>query len=1174
MNITDFKCVYDSSKKDVTEKILSDAHELIKKVIINESSQENFGKKFTHSCIGEPYSKLYVDDSNIDEFVNIHWGLLTTSYDINYDPHYTENASEISILCVDLDFVQTTNVRLYSDDLIKDVIANIFHIFANNIEHNSLKDKLCCYVTEKEQPDIKNLSSDKLKDTQYKDGIHLFFPKIFFTYEMKKFLLNNIYLTFQKKKLLNDIIDSNYLVKTKYSDIVDQSCDKIMMYGCTKVEIKTKYKSYPYTLTRILECEFTGSNDYEYYNNNIKELDNNIVDTYTKKYNVAYYLSLRKYKNSYPIAVMNKKVQEKIQEKNTEKGISIDNYIPKFFEKKLIKLMPNKKTHFPSPKELEVASFVNLYTIDRATNYHTWKNVGLMLKTLGSQQGEHIENYFNIFDKFSKIANNYDSESVRKLYDSFNSEVLIKNVHISESSLRSWAKKDNSKKYDDIIINKWSAKYLATKSCDITLVAKMYHEIFGHKYIYNPKERQWMIFDGVRWLIRKEPSVIRLELSDKLSLKFLEISNAFAKLTTRFNIDEEDGYNEEDNKKITAKNNMYYKLSKDMSTIARSLQNPVYKKKVMIELSDIVANETINDQIDNSTTLIGFENGVFDLETMQFREALPEDYISMSTKYNYPVTENEIKSMDEGIQFWKNFFKSIHINDEVRDYRLLLTASHLKGGNKRQKFYASVGMTGCHAKGTKIMLINGTYKNVELVLNSDILMGDDRTARNISELIRGYGMLYTIQSDDNFCYTVNSDHILSLIVVNNYFQHNGITRWFAITNNEIHGVEANNSNIDQLLISFPPILTNSILNINIKEYLSLRKKVAPYFCINEFIKEYRRPTSTKIECHNISIIDKYYGKYYGFSVDKNQLYLLEKSIVTHNSNGKSKYVSAIEAAFGDYYGTVSPALITKSRGKSNEASPEINFIKKKRYIVMQETEKNDTIMVGLVKSLTGGDGIMARQLYSSEYSTSFQGTIELFTNILPKLNSTDGGIVRRIEITKWNTEFVTFITDKNGVKQAKKHEKLVKMKNNYREIDIEIDEKIKKYKSALMYMLLTEYYPKYLKYMNGSINGTKGLVVPDEIVKANTEYRQENDEAYMIFTGVYEQTTLKNAILLPISRIYEELYSTNRRIKSVVKNAQGLQTYFESDESMFELVEDINKKNSFCLKGWKRMEGF
>ena len=78
-------------------------------------------------------------------------------------------------------------------------------------------------------------------------------------------------------------------------------------------------------------------------------------------------------------------------------------------------------------------------------------------------------------------------------------------------------------------------------------------------------------------------------------------------------------------------------------------------------------------------------------------------------------------------------------------------------------FLGPTGTGKCHGKGTKIMMYDGTIKNVEDVEVGEYLMGDDSTPREVLSLARGEEQMYKIipnKGGDEF--TCNESHILSL----------------------------------------------------------------------------------------------------------------------------------------------------------------------------------------------------------------------------------------------------------------------------------------------------------------------------------------------------------------------------------------------------------------------------
>ena len=75
---------------------------------------------------------------------------------------------------------------------------------------------------------------------------------------------------------------------------------------------------------------------------------------------------------------------------------------------------------------------------------------------------------------------------------------------------------------------------------------------------------------------------------------------------------------------------------------------------------------------------------------------------------------------------------------------------------------ARPAMGKCLGRGTKIVMFDGSLKNVEDIEVGDQLMGDDSTPRNVLSLARGREKMYWIRQNKGIDYRVNESHILSL----------------------------------------------------------------------------------------------------------------------------------------------------------------------------------------------------------------------------------------------------------------------------------------------------------------------------------------------------------------------------------------------------------------------------
>ena len=79
------------------------------------------------------------------------------------------------------------------------------------------------------------------------------------------------------------------------------------------------------------------------------------------------------------------------------------------------------------------------------------------------------------------------------------------------------------------------------------------------------------------------------------------------------------------------------------------------------------------EKLDSNKNLIGFNNGVYDLESLRFRAGTPDDYISLTVGYDW-----EDYTLDhEYIKEIQLFFSKVQTDEDMREYVLALLASYL-----------------------------------------------------------------------------------------------------------------------------------------------------------------------------------------------------------------------------------------------------------------------------------------------------------------------------------------------------------------------------------------------------------------------------------------------------------------------------------------------------------------
>jgi putative DNA primase/helicase len=125
----------------------------------------------------------------------------------------------------------------------------------------------------------------------------------------------------------------------------------------------------------------------------------------------------------------------------------------------------------------------------------------------------------------------------------------------------------------------------------------------------------------------------------------------------------------------------------------------------------------------------------------------------------------------------------------------------------------------------------------------------------------------------------------------------------------------------------------------------------------------------------------------------------------HGANGKSVLLDILNRLFSDYARTVQPESLMLQKRSSSGASPDLARLAGARLLTGNETEGGQALAESLIKQLTAGDTIAARELYGRPFEFRPTGKLILAGNHRPIIRGTDGGIWRRIRLIPFTRNF-------------------------------------------------------------------------------------------------------------------------------------------------------------------------
>lgn len=118
------------------------------------------------------------------------------------------------------------------------------------------------------------------------------------------------------------------------------------------------------------------------------------------------------------------------------------------------------------------------------------------------------------------------------------------------------------------------------------------------------------------------------------------------------------------------------------------------------------------------------------------------------------------------------------------------------------------------------------------------------------------------------------------------------------------------------------------------------------------------------------------------------------------ANGKSVFIEAIRRALGEYAAQTPAETLVGSR--TTGVPNDVARLKGARFVTASETEENGRLSEGKVKSMTGGDRLIARFMRGEWFEFSPTFTVWLSTNHRPVVQGTDEGIWRRLKLIPFN----------------------------------------------------------------------------------------------------------------------------------------------------------------------------
>ena len=327
--------------------------------------------------------------------------------------------------------------------------------------------------------------------------------------------------------------------------------------------------------------------------------------------------------------------------------------------------------------------------------YTLWSQLGWAMTNVG-RTGKYTKKAKDLFDEISRESTEYCERSVREVIDNARGD----GHQLGFRYILGVLKEDNPRLYKEYTMDARpttndpleKAIYQCLEFTTVSNIANVFVVKHGKDFVWvSGKNMHYYWFDGTFWKLQKELHVAWNLLTSSLSQSFEK-----AKLEAQSTLDVADN----------SKENLMTKYRDNALVVLGHLGDTVKKRQILAEIAMRLSNPSVVDNMDKNRNLLCFTNKVVDLRTKEVRDGRHEDYLTISTGYQYPTSD--LSTLPDILEY----FKRVLPDDAERDYFLDQQAQRLSGHLHGQTFHLYTG-SGSNGKSltfqSLLKLVWGKY---------------------------------------------------------------------------------------------------------------------------------------------------------------------------------------------------------------------------------------------------------------------------------------------------------------------------------------------------------------------------------------------------------------------------------------------------------------------------------
>lgn len=607
------------------------------------------------------------------------------------------NKHKATPLHVDIDFRFSPNLYTPSDDpikrsIIKEIIKYYQIAIKDIVSESSFNPKMqTCILLEKEH-------RYRFEDGVLKSGFHLHFPFFVSKWWVQDKIIRDRVMEYTKQAHIFDNLSFLESIDKVFDTVATKTW---LMYGSRKTLAGEAYE-----ITACYDASLDEMTIDEVFDEEIEDINSTRDVRKKTKYDLPTFMSILG-KESFEARLSTRY-------KNMEPKITLTR-------KRAIKHTKTTEAILEELKLIEESGLVDMLSVDRAEDYNKWMEVGWTLFCIG----EGHEKALSMWLEFSqKCPDKYEEDACISRWNE------MENRGKTIGSLKMMAQLDNPERYLE-----WRRVYIQSYYEDCIRygapkkeysahypLAKLLHTMYDNFVCANSKKDTWYKFQGHRWQLVDDGVDLKILLAGDVQRSLYAYNS---QLNDQASKTADGDQREKINRKITI-----------VTSIINALTKVPFVSKVVEAAKCYFYDRNFLSKLDENRSLLGLENGVYDLDAGIFREGRPDDYITYSTgKYYY---EYDIK--DPEVQRLFMILDQIFVDTTLREYVHDSICSCLKGGNQNKRFFILTG-DGDNGKSLFVQLLEMIFGDYIWKFEQELLVrgrgNSSSTARPELAQIRG-----------------------------------------------------------------------------------------------------------------------------------------------------------------------------------------------------------------------------------------------------------------------------------------------------------------------------------------------------------------------------------------------------------------------------------------------------